>query len=119
MNKLRTIFTGRQHLLIFMALVMLMATGYRPINLDVLGLSSVEVQQRADDDSSEEGLTMLSAAYEAIVPALKIQVAFVYRTILELELIEEIVESVRMDLPLPQSSYFRILFRTFISPNAP
>lgn len=122
MNELRTIFSGRQYLLILMSFLMLAATGYRPVNPEVLGLGNVEVQQSADDEensSSDEDITILSNAYEAIVPVCKIQVNFVYNTVLELKLIEEIVESVRMDLPLPQSSYFRILFGTFISPNAP
>lgn len=122
MNKLRTIFSGKQHLLVFMSFVMLMATGYRPVNPDILGLSGVkEVQQPSDDqaDSPSEDFSIQSAAYEAIVPVYKIQVAFVYNNILELQLLEEIVESIKADLPLPQSSYFRILFRTFISPNAP
>jgi len=121
MNKLRIIFSGKQYLILLMAWLMLLATGYRPVNTELLSIGSDEVCQQAESEQEapSKGRAVLSAAYEAIVPAFKVQVAFVYKTVLEFKLIEVIVEGVRQDLPLPQSSYFRILFRTFISPNAP
>ncbi|WP_277483884.1 hypothetical protein [Catalinimonas alkaloidigena] len=73
----------------------------------------------AEKESSTDHISFISAAYEAVVPIYKIQIAVIYSAILELKLIEEIIESVDIDLPLPHSSYFKILFRTFISPNAP
>jgi hypothetical protein len=101
--------------------MMLMVTGYRA-SLVYSQSHQQSVQQHLAHDQeqpSEDGLTVLTAAYEAIVPVYKIQVAVVYSTILELELLEEITENIALDYPLPHSSYFRILFRTFISPNAP
>ena len=100
---------------------MLMVSGFRSFDFDYLGLSAVEVQQAADENntSSSEDTAIISAVYEAIVPVYKIQVAVIYNSVLELELIEEVKESIRIRAPIPHSSYFKILFRTFISPNAP
>ena len=121
MTKLRTILSGKQqYLFILTSVLTLIVSGFRPLDLDHLGFVAVEVQQQAEDDqSSSEDITILSAVCEAIVPVYKIQVAIIYNSVLELELIEEIKESVSTKSPLPRSSYFRILFRTFISPNAP
>lgn len=101
---------------------MLMVSGFRPLDLNTLGVTAVQVQQQTEDEdnkSSSDDITTLSAVYEAIVPVYKIQVAIVYNNVLELELIDEITEGISSKSPLPRSSYFRILFRTFISPNAP
>lgn len=102
---------------------MMLVTSYRPFMMHTLSLEEPATHYQgaasADDDQSSENITILSAVYEAIVPIYKIQVAVIYSAFFELELIEEIIENVSVDLPLPQSSYFRILFRTFISPNAP
>lgn len=101
---------------------MLLVTSYRPFMMHNLSLGepvSHHQDVSADETPSSENITVLSAVYEAIVPIYKIQISVIYSAILELELIEEIIENVNVDLPLPQSSYFKILFRTFISPNAP
>lgn len=101
---------------------MLLVTSYRPFMMHNLSLSepishSQDVSE--DETPSSENVSVLTAVYEAIVPIYKIQIAVIYSAILELELIEEIIENVNVDLPLPQSGYFKILFRNFISPNAP
>lgn len=102
---------------------MLLVTSHRPFMMHKSLDADASVSQYQDVSSDEtpasENITILSAAYEAIVPIYKIQIAVVYSAILELRLIEEIVENVNVDLAFPQSSYFKILFRTFISPNAP
>lgn len=101
---------------------MLLVTTYRPFMVQSLSLDTDVSHYQdvsSDEESSSDHGSFISAAFEAIVPIYKIQIAVIYSAILKLELIEEIVESVDIDLPLPQSSYFRILFRTFISPNAP
>jgi len=122
MNKLRMILTGRRRFLfILTSVLMLMVSGFRSFDFDYLGLPALEVQQAADEDntSSSEDIAIMRAVYEAIVPVYKIQVAIICNNVLELELIEEIKESTRVRAPIPRSSYFKILFRTFISPNAP
>jgi hypothetical protein len=124
MGTLRTIFTERgKHLFIVLTtFMMLLVTSYRPFMMH--NLSSAEPvthhQEAASDETpSSENITILSAVYEAIVPIYKIQIAVIYNAIFELQLIEEIIENINVGLALPQSSYFKILFRTFISPNAP
>ncbi|MEK6477379.1 hypothetical protein WJR50_07590 [Catalinimonas sp. 4WD22] len=123
MSTLRTILSGRgKRLFILTAIMMLLVTTYRPFMIQGLGFDtdvSHYQDMSSEEESSSDQVSFISAAYEAIVPIYKIQIAVIYSAILKLELIEEIVESVDIDLPLPQSSYFRILFRTFISPNAP
>lgn len=102
---------------------MLMVSGFRSFDLEYLGFAASEEVSRQiqqdEDKSSSEDISILSAVYEAIVPVYKIQVAVVYNNVLELELIEEIQETISVKAPLTRSTYLQILFRTFISPNAP
>ncbi len=101
---------------------MLLVTSYRPIMMYALSSeanSNCYQEASSDNDKSSENVTVLTAVYEAIVPIYKLHVPVVYSAFFELALIEEIVENINVDLPLAQSTYFRILFRTFISPNAP
>ena len=123
MSKLRTILSGRgKRLFILTAIMMLLVTTYRPFMVQNLSFNTDPSHYQdipAEKESSSDHISIVSAAYEAVVPIYKIQLAVIYFAIFKLQLIEVIIENVNVDLPLPQSSYFRILFRTFISPNAP
>ncbi|WKN29651.1 hypothetical protein PZB74_11810 [Porifericola rhodea] len=123
MSTLRTILSDNgRRLFILTSIMMLMVTSYRPIMLHEEAPSRMVSHYHdasAEDEHSSDHISIVSAVHEAIVPIYKVQVAVVYNEIFTLELIEEIKECIHVFYPLPQSSYFRILFRTFISPNAP
>ena len=69
-----------------------------------------------DDQPDPGALTSLEAG---VIPVCKIQLAFFCSFMRELALVEQPVERVAVDVPLPQSGYFRTLLRRIISPNAP
>lgn len=123
MNKLRTTLIGKQSVVLMMSFIVMLAVGQHSASSYDLGWSSSDTHLRGDipDDSSSpaEDVTELSVAYEAIVPVYKIQVSVIYSSLFQLPILEEIADSPRLDYPLPTSSYLKVLFRTFILPNAP
>ncbi|MFP4089431.1 MAG: hypothetical protein ACLFUB_05265 [Cyclobacteriaceae bacterium] len=101
-----------------------MVTSFRPVMVTDLwsDASAPSAQQQSSlqerqDDQPEP--TVLDAAYEAIIPIYKLQIAFFYSFVTEYQLIEELILTIGAENPQPINRYFVILFRTFISPNAP
>ena len=84
---------------------------------------SYDVSAQVDSDadrSDDQEAPKVQAAYEAVVaPAAKVQLTFFFSLVQELAFVEVVIERVAPDVPLPQSSYLRMLFRLIISPNAP
>lgn len=75
--------------------------------------------QDSDREDGDDHRVVLTSLEAAVIPVCKIQMAFFGSFIRELAWVEKIVERVAIDVPLPQSSYFRTLFQRIISPNAP
>lgn len=73
----------------------------------------------SEDKNKDADLVKVSVVSEAVIPIYKFQIAFSYSFIRTFSFIEKIVTNEGFLYPLPQSNYFRILFRLIISPNAP
>ena len=80
---------------------------------------SAQGQDCDDQAPDEEQQSMLTSLEAGVLPMCKIQLAFFCSFIQEMALVEQPVERVAVDVPLPQSTYFRTLLRRIISPNAP
>ena len=83
--------------------------------------SAVQGQHDEDQapDDQEPPQAVLSSLEAGVIPAGKIQVAFFCAFMQVMALVEQPIERVAVDVPLPQSRYARILLRRIISPNAP
>ncbi len=76
----------------------------------------------AQEDNSQEQdhtVTKISAVSEAVLPVYKFQIAFCCSFVREFCFEKKSIPNEIFSFPLPQSHYFRTLFRRIISPNAP
>jgi hypothetical protein len=109
---------GRLLYVITMVIVLLV-TSYRPTMQADLPSGHLMTEMTGQDDSDRPEHNVLDTAYEAILPIYKIQLTFFCSFVTEYQLIEEIELTMGEEVPPLLTSYFKILFRTFISPNAP
>lgn len=124
MSKNDNISSLGRYLYILTTVIVLLVTSFRPVMMSDLwsesdappALHQSSLQERQEDQPEP---TVLDAAYEAILPIYKLQISFFYSFISEYQLIEEIILTIGSESPQPINRYFVILFRTFISPNAP
>ena len=72
-----------------------------------------------DDDHEEDSRVVFTSLEAAVIPVCKIHLTFFCSFIQELAFVEEVLERVTVNVPLPQSNYFRTLFQLIISANAP
>lgn len=80
---------------------------------------SVQECDEPTSDNQESDQVVLTSLEAGVLPVYKIQLAFFCSFMRELALVEQPVERAAIDVPLPQSDYFRTLLRRIISPNAP
>ncbi len=84
-----------------------------------LAQNVMDDDEAQDSDHEEDNRVVLTSLEAAVIPVCKIQLAFFCSFVQELALIEKIVERVAVDVPLPQSNYFRTLFQLISPANAP
>ena len=86
------------------------------------GNAKTDLTQKLPADQEQEGepgQIVLTSLEAAVIPVCKIQLAFFCSFIQEVALTEKVVERVTVNVPLPQSNYFRTLFRLILPANAP
>lgn len=83
------------------------------------GASQADAIHSSEDQKEDADILKVSAAYEAVIPICKIQLGFCCSFIRTFSFLEKTVRNEWFTIPSPQSSYFRILLRRIISPNAP
>ncbi len=71
------------------------------------------------DSEQEKDLVKASTVYEAVIPIYKFQIAFCCSFVRSFSFIEKKITNEIFSIPIPQSHYFRTLFRLIIPSNAP
>lgn len=126
-NSLRKITQrlGQSGLIVFACVAVLCLLGSEPLRygLEPARAEATVLQEMADSGEEQSSETLLlNQTVEAVVPAIQLspQHFFVLATILEyFSPVEATALKVSQQPPLMLYSFFKILFRDIISPNAP
>lgn len=78
-----------------------------------------EVNNTDEDEDTTHNTTTITAAYEAVIPILKLQITTCFHLVQELILLSEIEQQPEFSIPPYINDFFRTLFRHIVAPNAP